>query len=315
MPEEQSMHIAGLNQSLVFSGKENMAASPICPKTGFHARSNSLPSRPHPLISQFDEHMCRLRDSQLTSTSLSSIGSKLSSLQDLHGCVDKLLQLPLTQKALAQELHQKCVDEVLDESLRLLDVCNTTKDALLQIKESIYELQSTIRRRQGGLMDNEVRRYIASKKALEKAIKKALKNTKGVENKSTKDDKDNVTMMLREVETITLTVFDSLLSFISEPKSQSNPRRWSSFSRLMHPKRVACEEEETSKNEFAMVNAALESFISCKTSKSVNTILMENVQKKLNSLELCIQDLEDGVECLFRRMIKTRASLLNMFNN
>jgi len=47
--------------------------------------------------------------------------------------------------------------------------------------------------------------------------------------------------------------------------------------------------QETNMNEFAVADAALESLISCKTDK------MMNVQRKLSSLELCIEDLEDGI--------------------
>ncbi|KAK5842121.1 hypothetical protein PVK06_004450 [Gossypium arboreum] len=63
------------------------------------ACSNSLPlpSRPNPLVSEIDEHLKRLRDSEATSTSL-SISHKLNGLQDLYDCVDKLLQLPFSQQ-------------------------------------------------------------------------------------------------------------------------------------------------------------------------------------------------------------------------
>jgi adenylate cyclase len=113
--------------------------------------------------------------------------------------------------------------------------------------------------------------------------------------------------MLREVESISLAVFESLLSFISEPKSQAKKSGWSLVSKLIHHQRIACEEEEKNVNEFAMADAALESLISCTTDK------MMNVQKKLSNLELCIEDLENGIEGLYRRMIKTRASFLNIF--
>ncbi|KAB5541645.1 hypothetical protein DKX38_014619 [Salix brachista] len=292
----------------LFSEKEiKMAASPIYLKTSFHARSNSLPSRPHPIISEFDEHICRVRDSEATSTSSSSIGHKLSGLQDLYDSVDKFLQLPLTQQSLAREQNRKCVDEILEGSLRILDACNSTKDALLQSKEYIRELQSVIRRRQGGV-DGEIRKYMASRKVVKKLIKKALKNMKSAGNKCTFSNEDPEITMLREVESISLALFESLLSFISEPKPEAKKSGWSLVSKLINHHGIACEEEETNVNEFAMADSALQSLISCQTDK------MMGVQKKLSNLELCIEDLEDGIDGLFRRMIKNRASFLNILS-
>lgn len=57
-------------------------------------------------------------------TSSSSIGHNLNGLQDLYDCVDKLLQLSLSQQSLSQEQQKKCVQELLDGSLVLLDMCS-----------------------------------------------------------------------------------------------------------------------------------------------------------------------------------------------
>lgn len=83
----------------------------------------------------------------------------------------------------------------------------------------------------------------------------------------------------------------------------------------MHPKRVACEDEETYANEFEKVGAALQSLISDKTSKSDYTVLVENVQNCLAKLESSIQDFEEVLECLSRRLLETRVSLLDIFNH
>ncbi|KAK9944336.1 hypothetical protein M0R45_009909 [Rubus argutus] len=248
----------------------------------YHTRSNSFPSRPHPIIQEVDEHLCRLR----------------------------LLQLPLTQQALSQETHQKWVNKLLDGSLRLLDVCSTAKDALLQTKECIQDLQSIFRRRRGdesGVLSTEVSKYLTSRKRVKKAIHKAMGNLKGMEKKSTfssiDKDQDTIAIVskLRDAEAVTLAVFESVLSFISGPKS--NPSGWSLVSRIVQSKRIACA-EETKVNEFAEVDAALKSLKSA-----------DDAENQLNSLKSCIQDQEEGLECLFRQLIKTRVSLLNIINH
>ncbi|CAN1334840.1 hypothetical protein LINPERPRIM_LOCUS36537 [Linum perenne] len=184
--------------------------------TTSHARSNSLPSTSHPLVSEIDEQVCRLRQSQATSTSLSSISHKLNILQDVYECFDKLIQLPSTQLAMIRD--QNCFNELLDGSLRLLDLCNTAKDALSETEESVSELQSAIRRRQGDLVA-ETKKYMNSRKIVKKAIQKALK---GMESKkSTSFNNVEGIDMLRESESMVLEVFESLLSFISQSSSRS----------------------------------------------------------------------------------------------
>lgn len=121
-----------------------MAAIESDSRISLHVRSNSFPSSPHPLVSQFEEHLERLKASESATTSSSSLSQKLSGLQDLHECTDKLLQLNITQQVLAREFSQKWVDEILDRSLRHLDFCSTAKDCLLQSKERVYEVHSAV---------------------------------------------------------------------------------------------------------------------------------------------------------------------------
>ena len=138
---------------------------------------------------------------------------------------------------------------------------------------------------------------------MKKAIHKAMINHKG----SSLSSSATIVSTLRDIEGGSLSVFESLLSFISGPKSKPSSS-WSLVSKIIHTKRVACE-EETEANEFAQVDATLQSFI--KTSKSDH----KNADNQLDNLESCIQDQEEQLECLFRQFIKTRVSLLNILNH
>ncbi|KAK0583203.1 hypothetical protein LWI29_034548 [Acer saccharum] len=204
----------------------------------YHVRSNSLPFRPHPITSEVDQHLSRLRSSQATSTSSSSylICHDINGLQDLHGCVDKLLQLPLIQQALGQGQQKKWVDELLNGSLRILN-------ALLQTKECVQGLSSVLRRRRGDEISIEVKKYLTSRKAVKKTIKKALKGVEIKHSSKTSEEHEMITM-LREVKAITFAVFESSLSLISRPRSTSSKLSGCSLvSKLVQPKRIACEEE------------------------------------------------------------------------
>ncbi|XP_059649964.1 uncharacterized protein LOC132295683 [Cornus florida] len=291
-----------------------MASSPLRSKTGFHARSVSLPSRSHPLIPQFEEHLCRVKASEAA-----SISNRPSGLEQLYDCVDELLLLPHTQQVFAQQRHEKWVDEALDRYVRLLDVCAIAKDVFSQAKQDVQELLSILRRRRD---TNDFGDYLSSRKKAKKVIQKCLKNLKGAfrNNESIISlDNDHETMaivsMLSQVEAVTLNVCESMLSYTAGTKVQSRPSRWSLVSKLMHKKNASGQDEETDMNEFDNVDAALHSLIGHKTTMSDKGTCAENVQNQVKKLEWSIQDHEEGLQSLFRRLIKTRVSLLNVLNH
>ncbi|KAA3465474.1 DUF241 domain protein [Gossypium australe] len=127
--------------------------------------------------------------------------------------------LPFSQQELAQEQNKGPVDELLDGSLRLFDLCNTAKDNLLQTKGSIQDIQSVMRRRRCGEVElvGDVRKYFTSRKVVQKTIHKALKNVKGVETKrifSSSNDHETKAMvsLLREAKAVTSSIVRALRS-------------------------------------------------------------------------------------------------------
>ncbi|RZC57108.1 hypothetical protein C5167_004413 [Papaver somniferum] len=170
----------------------------------------SLPKNSHPLTLAVEEQLCQLKAS-------SSISQNLSGLKKLYECVEDFLS---TQDG-------ECLDSGLDGSIKVLDVCSIAKDVLSQMKQSVQEVQSSIRR------SNEVSEYMISRKKITKVIRKCLSDLK---NKKI----DSESSILREVEATTLAILESLLSFVSEPKQNK-----SLISKLILNKRVAhkCDEE------------------------------------------------------------------------
>ncbi|KAG8474290.1 hypothetical protein CXB51_034139 [Gossypium anomalum] len=190
-------------------------------------RSNSFPrsSRQHPLATEVNEHLNRLRASKEASTSSSSISHKLNGFQDLYDCVVKFLR--------------------------------TAKDIVLQTKASASEVQSALHRRKIGEAEivSEVRKYMSSRKVAKKTIHKALGNLKVIQRKNTVSPSETVSM-LKEIEAVTCSMFEDLLSLISRPK----PRSWLPISKLLHQRRIACEDAGRNVNEFEKVDVASKSF-------------------------------------------------------
>ncbi|GMY33273.1 hypothetical protein FCV25MIE_28515 [Fagus crenata] len=166
---------------------------------------------------------------------------------------------------------------MLDGSLRLLDVCSIARDALLQTKECTRELQSTLRRRQGSKMEitRVVEKYLASRKVVKKAIQKALKGMQIKFNYKNVGDLAIISM-LKELEAVTCTVFESYwVLLLNQSCNQSRPAGF------WFPSWCFTKEWHT----------------------------------WIGKLELNVQDLEEVIECLSRRMVKTQVSVLNILNH
>ena len=284
-----------------------MAAASEISKNACHARSNSLPLRSHPWSVSVEEQLARLRTSSeaTTSSSSSSLCRRFGALKHLHESIDDLLQLQQTQQSLSKEHNRKSVEQVLDGSLRLVDVCGTARYVFSQMKQCLQELQSSLRRKrstEAGL-ENEISAYMISKKTLVKMVSKCLKNLKNT--KKNREDKDSelvpVVNILNEVEEITCSVFESLLSFIAQPKASNG------WSKLLKLRQVSCE-GETNANEVEKMDLQL---LALKSGKNE----VQKTLKGLETLESNIQELEEELEYVFRRLMKTRVSLLNIFSH
>ncbi|KAL2936663.1 CTP synthase [Bienertia sinuspersici] len=257
----------------------------------YHTRSFSFPAKSHPVVDQLSEQLNRLRSSQSASTS--STTSKLNDLKDLYKSVDEFLHLPQNQKIVS-------VEEVIDGSLRLLDICSTSQDVLVQSKKQIQDLQSVLRRRCNSDLNisNDFALYLQSRKSAKKTIKKSLKNIKEAVGKA--NESNVIDSMLKDVQAITADVFKSLLTYISGSQKSS----WS-FSKLVGQKTE--KQTPASISKFEDVDATIESI--CQKKKS-NIDMSEIVQ-----LESEVQEIDEVVECLFRHLVKTRVTLLNVLSN
>ncbi|CAE5985705.1 unnamed protein product [Arabidopsis arenosa] len=195
-------------------------------------------------------------------------------------------------QALAQEHNKKAVEQLLDGSMKILDLCNISKDALSQMKEGLMEIQSILRRKRGDL-SGEIQKYLGSRISLKKSFQKVLKSLKAKQDQECNDESP---AMFVEAEAVTMALFDSLFFFMSGSKTCD---KWSVVSKLMNKKKVS---SETQANEFTKVESEFQ---------SEKTLKMEDVQ----NLESCIQDLEDGLESLSKSMIKYKVSILNILGH
>ncbi|KAE9606602.1 hypothetical protein Lalb_Chr09g0321351 [Lupinus albus] len=278
----------------------------------YHARSNSFPSASHPSTLRVEEELNNLKNCEATSTSTSeSIGTALFLIQDLYVWLDDLLNLVSTQKLISHYKGERCMEELLDGSVRLLDICGITRDIMLQVKENVQALHSSLRRRKGdSSIEKSVVEYNFCTKKVKKSAKKLITSLKQIDSKfgvspllSQDQDLADLIRVLREVIAMNISIFQSLLSFLVSPSSKSKVTKW-----LIASKLIQKGENSENNNELQCVDAALSTLLKDGT----NVDKMQATRQKLEALEDATESLQNNLESVFRLLIKTRASLLNI---
>ncbi|WCJ31212.1 hypothetical protein M5689_012721 [Euphorbia peplus] len=265
----------------------------------FHLRSSSFPSKSHPLTASLREQLDKLNTSES-----SSISQKLGSLKELYECVDLYLQ------TFSKDKNSQSLDEALNGSLRVLDMCSTTRDFLSQMKECVQGLESSLRRKRTDTKSslNEVDSYLVARKKLNQAIIKYFRKLKKQE-KHSRSLKDNTGDMLKDAEEIGVSVLESILAFVSQPNAKSKLSGFSVISKLLQSKKTSSE-VEIEVNEVNKIDAELVVF---KSNKDIDQI--QNILKGLEELQQSLNEAEEELDCVYRRLVKTRVSLLNILNH
>ncbi|KAF8377733.1 hypothetical protein HHK36_031117 [Tetracentron sinense] len=235
-----------------------------------------------------------------------------NALRDSRDSVNDLLRSPVTQKAL---VHHQWVDEVSEACLRMLEACGTTRDVLLLAKEHLQDLQSALRRRNlgGQGLEKKIGAYNLFRKKMRKEMVKCLGTLKGMRNRcatshlSTMDHNLTVVVdVLKGVRVTTISIIESLLS-ISRPKQNATRRFF--MSKFMRAS------EENVMNEGEVDKALCTALHGHNLWGKPDIVGLQAANKQLEALELAIEGLEVELECIFRRLIQTRVSLLNILNN
>lgn len=283
----------------------------------YHLRSISLPSRSHPTTLRIEEQLSKLKAWENSSPSTSkSIRDGLLGLDDLYASMDALLHMASTKQLLSSHQNRKWVDGLVDGFMKLLDICSKTRDLILQIQEQAQALQSALRRRKG---DSSIRNAIANYTHLRKKTKKeALKLMSSA--KQTDDRIGSihgdlhlyaVVRALKDSSFVTVSIFGSVLSLMAIESPKSKPSRWQLVSKVvMRRGAVASEENEEMGNEFGDVDAALGA-----VGDGVEAEKLQSARRSLEGLEIAMEGFENGLEGIFREMIRARACLLNLISH
>ncbi|KAK1400337.1 hypothetical protein POM88_010200 [Heracleum sosnowskyi] len=285
----------------LFSHSNHMEAIAATTRSMSHSRSISLPSRPPPSVTNVEEHLCRIRSSDATSTS--SLCNRLTALGDLYDCLDDLLRLPV--------MHFCDSEDVLGASIRLLDLCSTTKDAFTQMRTCGQDLEASLRRREANV-SNKIGSYMICMKKNYKMVAKCLASLKKSQS-SKSNETSAIVRLLGEVEEVSIVVFESLFSSVLPAKEASKQNRWSMVFKPTQTKRVHGVSEDKF-NEVQKLQTNLEALYKQKINMQLDFLKIQETQKCLTALDMNMQQCEEDFDCLFRSLIKARVSILNVAN-
>ncbi|AEC06665.1 unnamed protein product [Arabidopsis thaliana] len=283
-----------------------------------HVRSISLQSRSHPSTAAIEESLDKFLITMNTSTMASSesVHSGLSGLEDLYDCSEDLLKMGSTQRVLSfsdekkkkkRKVKGEFMEEMLDGSLRLMDICNVSRDLMVETHEHVLGLQSCVRRRK----DVDVSGYVGFRKNMRKEVKKLLGSLKninvGLVMRDHGYDQDGdihflaVIHAMRRVVYMTVSVLKSFFEFLSGRQNGNDVR--SKLALVLMNKKFH-DHDKMVKNELENVDSAI----------CGDSISHDDLHEKLEEVEVWIGKFEKSLEGLFRGLIKTRASLLNIIS-
>ncbi|XP_021857749.2 uncharacterized protein [Spinacia oleracea] len=244
---------------------------------------------------------------------MSSPCPNFTDLSDLHKCANDLLHSPHIQQALHHHHHHQqqqqqqheamsSVREISDASLKMLDLCGTTREFHLLIKQHLQDLQHTLRRAKIEEFDFDAHILVHNvyRKKLKKKVSKCLRNTKGFKSKYFTSDLSLldhslivVVHVLREVRGATISTLESLLSLVILPTNipRINSGQSSSFSSKL--RRINCRRLLERCDSMDVVVAS----------------------KRLEEVASAMEELEVELESIIRRLLRTRVLLLNILTN
>lgn len=233
---------------------------------------------------------------------MSSPGMNFNDLGELHKCANDLLLSPQIQQALIDHHQQEMssVREICEASLKILDLCGETRDSLLLVKENFQELQQILRRAkiEGPDFEAQISAHTMQRKKLKKDhLAKCMRGIKGMKSKYFTSDLSLidhslivVVHVLREVRGATISILESLLSLVTLPTVINDAQRSSLASKFM---RINCQ----------------------RMLERSNSMQVRMANKRLEEVQSAIEDLEVELECIFRRLMRTRVLLLNLLTN
>ncbi|XP_062178804.1 uncharacterized protein LOC133883480 [Phragmites australis] len=244
-----------------------------------HVRSISLPCRSHPLLAHLQTQIAAVRS---WATSPTAPSSGLAHIDALHAVLAELLVLPEVQDAVCGATPAS--DRLLDAYILLADAHRGFQETLLALKRDVADVRAALRRRDAARLASAARSQRRNEKELARHAAAVSSGTVakcarlGLGGATAEETEIAVALMEAAAASAaaSATVFSAAASMSAAASSSKTTAAFAAFAKKAAP--------ETT----------------------------EVVPEKLVELEKCIDECESGSEMVFRSIVRTRVSLLNI---
>lgn len=217
----------------------------------------------------------------------------LEGLRELQDCANYLLDhCPEARESLCQRGKEKWIEQVSEASLIMLDVCNVSKDVMTLVRHSLQDLQLTLRCYESNLHE-KIAAYNRYRKKLKKETVKCLNSLKSIKGgrgtmamHMIEQNLLFVAEVLKEVRRAIVTMVESLFSLVCVPWLEKKRSKGSLSS--IFKMRFCCFDDVW------------------------DEVAMQSASTRLEAAQIAVEELEIELGCIFRRLIQTRVSLLNI---
>ncbi|GJN15501.1 hypothetical protein PR202_gb02422 [Eleusine coracana subsp. coracana] len=193
----------------------------------YHMRSVSVPSSPHSNETSIEEQLQSLKaaiSSPLASIEIMVDG--LTKLESIFSCIDELICFPSNQRQ-----QRNVVEEELECSLVLLDLCNSMQESFAELKANVMEIQLVLKRGDHAGVQAKVQSYTRLTKKAQKQFKKInIKAASCVEG-------CKVVKLLSEAREIGVSILESTLDLLLTKVAIPSSGKWSLVSKAFQKKR------------------------------------------------------------------------------